>query len=74
MAGRKRRVRATELYREGAFTSCNNERQLDGSRLITCVHADMQTVFKFRVRNLHQEREEILEDEELEVDVDWRRR
>ena len=54
------------LYR-GDFNSMHVEPQPDGSQLITLAKDGDPKVYRFRVKNLYQEDEEVLEDEVITV-------
>lgn len=51
----------------GNFNEMKQEPQPDGSVVITLHKRGEKRVFKFRVKNLYQENEEILEHEVVEV-------
>jgi len=55
-----------KLYR-GDFNSMEAETLPDGSQVITLVKDGENKVYRFRVKNLYQEDEEVLEDEVIKV-------
>jgi hypothetical protein len=57
-----------KLYR-GDFNSMHVETLPDGSQRITLVKDDEDKVYRFRVKNLYQEDEEVLEDEVIKVET-----
>jgi hypothetical protein len=57
-----------KLYR-GDFNTMNVEALPDGSQRITLTKDGEDKVYRFRVKNLYQEDEELLEDEVLTVET-----
>ena len=58
----------SKLY-AGDFNTMNVEQQPDGSQTITLTKDGENKVYRFRVTNLYQEDEELLEDEVLTVET-----
>jgi len=58
----------SKLYR-GDFNTMNVEQQPDGSQVITLTKDGENKIYRFRVKNLYQEDEEVLEDEVLMVEI-----
>ncbi len=57
-----------KLY-SGDFNDMSQEQQPDGSVIITLSKRDEAQTFKFRVKDLYGENEEVLEEEVIEVKV-----
>jgi len=55
-----------KLYR-GDFNNMSQERQPDGSVIITLSKRGEGKIYKFRVKNLYKENEELLEEEVIET-------
>ena len=57
----------TKLYR-GDFNTMNVECQPDGSQVITLTKDGEDKIYRFRVKNLYQEDEELLEEEMIKIE------
>lgn len=57
-----------KLY-TGDFNTMHVEGQPDGSQVITLTKRGEDKVYRFRVKNLYQEDEEVLEDEVITVET-----
>lgn len=65
-----RKAKASQLYREGRFNYADHVVEPDGSVTIRCSGVKAPRPFTFRARNFLAEREEILEDQEVELNGD----
>jgi hypothetical protein len=61
-------TKASDLYRQGRFNVANITVNPDGSQTVTCDGVQAPRPYSFRVRNLNTDREEILEDQDVEVE------
>jgi hypothetical protein len=59
---------ASELYRQGRFNYADITHNPDGTTTITCAGVQAPAPYSFRVRNLGQPNEQLLDDPELEVE------
>ncbi len=60
-------LKALEKLKTGDFNNMNQERQPDGSVIITLSKRGEGKVYRFRVKDLYGENEEVLEEEIKEV-------
>lgn len=65
-----RKEKASALYRQGRFNVANITVELDGTTTVICDGVRAPRPYAFRARNFQTEREEVLEDQEVEVESD----
>jgi hypothetical protein len=63
-----KRVKASDLYKAGRFNTAEINANPDGSTTITCQGGQAPAPYKFRARDLLTDREEILEEDELQLE------
>lgn len=65
-----KKVRASQLYKEGRFNVANVEAAPDGTVTIRCTGSKAPHPYSFRARDFLSEREEVLEEDLVEVERD----
>jgi hypothetical protein len=64
-----KKLKASDLYRQGRFNVANITVEADGTTTITCDGVQAPAPYTFRARHFLQPDEELLDDPELDVDV-----
>lgn len=62
-----KKIKASALYRQGRFNVANITVELDGTTTVICDGVRAPRPYTFKVREFGTEREEVLEDQEVEV-------
>ncbi len=63
-----KKLKASHLYKQGRFNAANITVEADGSTTIVCDGRQAPRPYTFRARHFLTDREELLDDPEIEVD------
>ena len=64
-----KKVKASQLYKQGRFNYATITGNPDGSTTITCDGVQAPRPYTFRARHFLQPAEELLDDPEIDIDV-----
>jgi hypothetical protein len=64
-----KRLKASQLYKQGRFNIANITVEADGTTTITCDGVQAPQPYTFRARHFLTDKEELLDDPEIDIDV-----